>query len=196
MDNRGRLHEWSNKRKSVDRYISMFDTMLASSILTECQDDPTHNLSLALNGHVQVSGIVSGVNTKKGKVEVTPYDLAKRWNIGLETAKKTLLRTTQRALRTSPNPLLSQQYSTNDRMLRYRRLPVDLFTDTFEAGIVSHRGNKYAQVYAHRNTWCKAYPMTRKSNAHETLSLLFAQEGVPSPLILDGAREQVMGELR
>ena len=139
MDNRGRLHEWSNKRKNVDRYISMFDTMLAST-LTECQDDPTHNLSLALNGHIQVSlsGIVSGVNTKKGKAEVTPYDLAKSWNNGSETAKKTLLRTTQRGLRTPPNPLLSQWYSTNDRILSYRRWPVDLFTDTLEAGIVSH----------------------------------------------------------
>ena len=176
MDNKGKLHEWSNKRKSFDRYIFMFDTMLAST-LTECQDDPTHNLSLVLNGHVQVSGVVSGVLTKKGKAEVTPYDLAKRWNIGLETAKKTLLKTTQRGLRTSPNPLLSQQYSTNDRMLWYRRLPVDLFTDTLESGIVSHRGNKYAQAYAHRNTWCKAYPMTKKSDAHETLLLLFAQEG-------------------
>ena len=121
MDNRGRLHEWSNKRKNVDRYISMFDTMLAST-LTECQDDPTHNL--ALNGNVQVSGIVSGVNIKNGKAEVAPYDLAKRWNIGLETAQKTLLRTTPSRLRTSPNPLLSQPYSTNDRMLRYRRLPL------------------------------------------------------------------------
>ena len=144
MNNKGKLHEWSNKRKDVDRYISMFDTVVASS-LTECQDDPTHDLSLALKGQVQVSGIVPGVNTRKGKAEVTPYDLAKRWNIGLnislETSKRTLLKTTQRGLRTSPNPLLSQEYSTNDRMLRYRRLPVDLYTDTLEAGIVSHRGN-------------------------------------------------------
>ena len=58
-------------------YISMFDTVLAST-LTECQDDPTYDLSLALNDQVQVSGIVSGVNAKKGKAEVTPYDLAKR----------------------------------------------------------------------------------------------------------------------
>ena len=105
-----------------------------------------------------------------------------------------VLKTTQRGLRTSPNPLLSQWYSTNDRMLRYRRLPVDLFTDTLEAGIVSHRGNKYAQVYAHGNTWHKAYPMAKKSDTHETLSLLFAQEGVPSILVMDGARQQVMGE--
>ena len=54
----------------------MFDTAVAST-LTECQHDPTHDLSLALNGQVQVSGIVSGVNTRKGKAEVTPYDLAK-----------------------------------------------------------------------------------------------------------------------
>ena len=136
------------------------------------------------------------MNTKKGKAEVTPYDLAIRWNIGLETAMKTFLRTTQSILRTSPNPLLSQWYCTNDRMFRYRRFAVDLFTDTLEAGIVSHRGNKYAQVYAHRNTWCKAYPIAWKSDAHETLLLLFAQEGVPSTLIMDGAREQVMGEFR
>ena len=140
MDNKGKLHEWNNKRISIDRYISMFDTVLVST-LTECQDDPTHDLSLALHDQVQGSGIVSGVNTKKGRAEVTPYDLAKRWTIGLETAQQTLLKTTQRGLRTSPNPLLSQWYSTNDKMLRYRRLAVDLFTDNHEAGIISHRGN-------------------------------------------------------
>ena len=135
MDNIGKSNEWSNKKKNVDRYIPMFDTVLAST-LRECQDDPTHNLSLALNGDIQVSVIVSGTNIKKGKAEVTPYDLVKRWNIGLETVKKTHLIATQRGLRTSPNSLLSQQYSTNDRMLRDRRLPVDLFTDRLEAGIV------------------------------------------------------------
>ena len=74
MDNKGNSHEWSNKKKNVDRYIPMFVTMLAST-LTECQDDPTHNLSLSLNGHIQVLVIVSGTNIKKGKAEVTPYDL-------------------------------------------------------------------------------------------------------------------------
>ena len=70
MNNRGMLHEWSNKKQSGERYISMFDTMLAST-LTEWQNGPTHNLSLALSDHVQVSGIVSGMNTKKAKGEVT-----------------------------------------------------------------------------------------------------------------------------
>ena len=38
--------------------------------------------------------------------------------------------------------------------------------------------------------------MSKKSDVHETLSLLLAQEEVPSTLVMDGAREQVMGEFR
>ena len=87
MDNKGKLNEWNNKRESVDRYISMFDTVLATT-LTECQDVPTYDLSLALHDQVQGSGSVSCVNAKKGSSEVTPYDIAKRWNIGLETASE------------------------------------------------------------------------------------------------------------
>ena len=38
--------------------------------------------------------------------------------------------------------------------------------------------------------------MAKKSEAHETLSLLFAQEGGPSTLVMDGARDQVNSEFR
>jgi hypothetical protein len=38
--------------------------------------------------------------------------------------------------------------------------------------------------------------MAKKSQAHEGLSLLFQREGVPNTLIMDGAKEQVMGEFR
>ena len=38
--------------------------------------------------------------------------------------------------------------------------------------------------------------MTKKSDAHETLSLVYAQEGVPSTFMMNGVREQVMGEFR
>ena len=138
----------------------------------------------------------SSISTKKGKPSVSPYDLAKRWGIGLATVKKTLLRTTQRGLRTAPNPLLSQRYRTNDRMFRYKWLSTDIFTDALLVGIKSHRRNTCTQVYAHRNTWCKAYPMKTKGEVHHSLSFLFLQEGVPKTLIMDGAREQVMGKFR
>ena len=38
--------------------------------------------------------------------------------------------------------------------------------------------------------------MTKKSDTHETLSLWLAQDRVPSTLVMDGVREQVMGEFR
>ena len=38
--------------------------------------------------------------------------------------------------------------------------------------------------------------MAKKSDAHETLSLLFAQGGVTITVVTDGARDQVMGEFK
>ena len=38
--------------------------------------------------------------------------------------------------------------------------------------------------------------MKRKLEAHETLLLLFARDGVPNVMVMDGACEQVMGEFR
>ena len=103
---------------------------------------------------------------------------------------------TQRGLRTAPNPLLSQRYRTKDQMFRYKRLSTDIFTDTMLVGIKSHHGNTCTQVHAHGNTWYKAYPMKTKGEAHHLLSLLFSHEGVPKTLIMDGVREEAMGEFR
>jgi hypothetical protein len=74
--------------------------------------------------------------------------LAKNWGIPLERAKRTLAVTTQRGLRIRPSMLsmLTQRFKTNDRTLRYRRLNTVMFTDTLEAGTLSRRQNKYAQV--------------------------------------------------
>ena len=81
-------------------------------------------------------------------------------------------------------------------MFRYKRLSTNIFTDTMMVRIKSHRRNTCTQVYAHRNVWCKVYPMKTKGEAHHSLSLLFSHEGVPKTLIMDGVREQVMDEFR
>ena len=81
-------------------------------------------------------------------------------------------------------------------MLRYDRLPHDIFTDTMIAGTVSKRGNKNAQVYTTSYGWCRAFPMTKKSDAHETLSLLFKRDGVPPTMIMDNALKKNQGKVR
>jgi hypothetical protein len=38
--------------------------------------------------------------------------------------------------------------------------------------------------------------MTRKGEAHETLSLLFHCDGVPPTMVLDGSKEQTKGDFK
>jgi len=51
-------------------------------------------------------------------------------------------------------------------------------------------------VFCSSNGWTRAFLMKSKSEAHEALSLLFARDGVPAMMIMDGAREQAMGDFR
>ena len=67
-------------------------------------------------------------STRKNQVDSTT--LAKRWNIDHKKAMKTVKLTTQRSVRSTLHPSLSRRYPTNDQMLRYRRLPHPVFTDT------------------------------------------------------------------
>ena len=63
--------------------------------------------------------------------------LAKRCNIPLDRSKTTVLATTQLGVRHVTNPSIIRRFPTNDRMLRYKRLPHPLFTDTLLAGTTS-----------------------------------------------------------
>ena len=60
-----------------------------------------------------------------------------------------------------PIRTLSRRFRTNDQQLRYRRLSVDMFTDTMYANSVSRQGNKCAQVFSTSNGWVCAYPMRK-----------------------------------
>ena len=46
------------------------------------------------------------------------------------------------------------------------------------------------------NGWKRIFPMTKKSCAHEALSILFKRDGVPSSIVMDGSKEQTLGEFR
>ena len=142
------------------------------------------------------SSMIAGITTGKRLNGINAETLAKNWGIGLEKAKNTLKVTTQRGIRTVVHPTLARRFRTNDRQLRYRRLPVDLYTDTMKSTVKSQRGNRFAQVFCARNGWTRAFPLEKEAHAHEALSLLFQREGVPTTMIMDGARAQVMGNFR
>ena len=71
-----------------------------------------------------------------------------------------------------------------------------MFSDTLISSITSKDGNKYAQVFCTDYGWTRAFPMKRKSEVHEALSLLFSCEGAPPVMVTDGSKEQVKGQFK
>jgi hypothetical protein len=70
-----------------------------------------------------------------------------------------------------------------------------MYTDTLDAKtVVSKRGNKYAPIFATRFGWYRAFPLKAKAEAHFGLSTLFARDGVPNVMVMDGAKEQIQGD--
>ena len=195
VDTRGNIRKEYIQNRS-DKIIATVGTNTpASSDQTVTEDQ---QLATALVAAVHIpSGTISAVKTGKRKCVVGPRTLAKNWGIGLDAAQRTVETTTQMGVRTILHPTLSRRFRTNDRQLRYRRLSHDMFTDTLEARTRSwFRCNKYAQVFSTKFGWVRVYPMQRKSQAHEALSLLAQREGVPPALVMDNAKEQIMGEFR
>ena len=116
------------------------------------------NFGTALESNVMISSATvlkdstnryGNVQSKKGK-QVDVATLAKRWGISPGKAKHTVLKTTQRGVRSTLHPALSRRYPTNDCMLWYDHLPHQLFTDTIFAAKDQPswwRKNTCAQVY-------------------------------------------------
>jgi hypothetical protein len=149
-----------------------------------------HNINIS---DMNVSSIHATMRDKGGVDAVT---LANNFGIGIESAKRTRLVTTQRVVMKMIHPSLNKRYKTNDRQFRYRRLPVTLFTDTMYSTILSRQGKKSAQVFCDGAGWGRFFPMKKEKEAHEELSLLFHRDGVPNVMVMDGAKAQVQGKFR
>ena len=94
------------------------------------------------------------------------------------------------------HPSLSRRFHTNERQLRYRWLRHDVFGVTLLAGTNSNRDNNYAEVFFTKFGWSRAFPMAKKGDAHEYLSLLFQRDGLPPKIIVDGSKEQTLGDFK
>ena len=70
----------------------------------------------SLEGHIDLDDIMVSAAHVSPRKDVDAEHLSKIWRIDVETAKRTLDVTTQQRTHT-PNPSLSKNYSTNDRML-------------------------------------------------------------------------------
>ena len=122
------------------------------------------------------------------KSDITPESLAERWLIGLDTAKQTLAKTTQRLVRSALLPL-SRRYKA-DRIFQLPRLQGTWFSDTIDGRVKSKDGNRYAQIFANEAYFATIYPMDAKRKAGDALRTFCREFGVPEKLIVDGSAEQ------
>jgi hypothetical protein len=120
-----------------------------------------------------------------GRVDLAT--LANNFGIGIESANRTRLVTTQRGVKRMIHPSPSVRFRTNDRQVRYHRLPVTCFTDTMFSNYNPIQSNKAAQVFCTEDVWTRAFSMSKEKDAHETLSMLFHRDGVPNMMVMDGA---------
>ena len=108
------------------------------------------NFYCVLSSYVMISGVDTN-STGPLMTKVNPpidfRTLAARWMISPQQAQDTISVTTQRGVRECLNPNIARRFLTNDRMLRYRRLPHPIFLDTMFSKTAAVGGNKCAQVY-------------------------------------------------
>jgi hypothetical protein len=181
------------KEEEIKRLSSKYsDTSAKLQDLSAVIDDGTLLAELdEINLNLNVSMVNSEMRDKGG---IDTATLANNWGIGIEAAKRTRLVTTQRGIRGMVHPSLTKRYKTNDRQLRYRRLPVTMYTDTMYSTILSRQMNKAAQIFTTDFGFVRAFPMKKEKEAHEALYFLFHRDGVPNVMVMDGAKVQVEGE--
>ena len=134
---------------------------------------------------------ISAVDVKDSPNGVSPEFLKKIWSITDAQAQGVVEQTTQ-LNRQSADGSLARQFSTNDRMLRYRRIQSYFFTDTMfvTKAAKSTRGNICLQLFVSDKGFVAVYPMESKSDFPDALHLFCKEVGVPISLVVDPSGEQ------
>ena len=147
--------------------------------LTYNAADVMDNDNLATSLSVQILSIVLIGTVRKGSIK--PIVLAKRWVITPEKLQNPIQATMQRGIMNMLHSSLLRWFRTNDRN--------SVFSDTMFFSTLSRRGNRCGQVYDTDFWWARAYPMASISEAHKTLSLLFAWNEVLPACICNNTKE-------
>ena len=130
---------------------------------------------------------MNGVTSNDRHSKATPEELARKWNIGLQTAKDTIRVTTQRGIRTAIHPM-TLRVRVDHLHLHRPRLRGTWYTDTLLSKVKSKLGNTCANVYT-QGKFTRVIPMTSRKDAGKSLVDFTDDVGIPERLITDGATE-------
>jgi hypothetical protein len=122
--------------------------------------------------------------------------LSKIWMVSDDLAQGAIDHNSQLCKHHADNSL-SRHFTTNDRMLRYKRLKSVFFTDTLVSlSTKSTRGNNYAQVFVSDKGYIAVYPMQSQSEFKNALHLFCKEVGVPTTLVMDAHKAQCNNDTR
>ena len=171
--------------------ISKFGMSVGSTVGALASGEPFFSSLDALSSEI------SSTTASKPTKGVTPQFLSKIWHINTDLASKVIDQSTQLQRQGGDNDL-SRLLSTNDRMLRYRRINSQFFSDTFfvTAAGKSTRGFTCAQMFVSDKGFVAIYPMRSKSEFQDALHQFCKEIGVPTTLVVDPAREQTKKSVR
>jgi len=180
--------------RSVQSTISTTSPLLRPSSPTDVMD---FDMKTIMDfDHLIANRSIGFTSTKKRPGFVTAEQLSKRWHIGLETAKKTIEKTTQLAVRDFSNATGTRRLKPYAQQLRWTRLKCPMYSDIMYGPCVSLQGNKYAVVFCTDFHWIYFYPIAERKHAHYSLDDLFRRYGVPIMISPDNAKELTEGEFK
>jgi hypothetical protein len=120
---------------------------LLSSLTTDQSDViDDNNFHDVLASHVQISSIETSLNGHICLRKTVPIDsqtLAARWMISVERAKRTVIMTIQRGVRTCLNPTLSRQFPTNNRMIGISMYCILCLATPYLTGLCHNKATKW-----------------------------------------------------
>jgi hypothetical protein len=124
-----------------------------------------------------------GVISNERHSRVTPEEVSRKWNIGLQMAKDTLKVT----IRTALHPM-TRRVRVKHLHLHHQRLQGMWYADTLLSKVKSKLGNTCANVYS-QGKFTRVIPMTSRKDAGKSLIEAMDDVRVPERLITDGATE-------
>ncbi len=142
---------------------------------------------LVANINVRQVSQVNEVVSKTRHLAITPEEVSRKFNIGIEKAKQTLKVTTQLGIRHAVHPL-HQRYRVDHLNPNRKRLNAQFYTDHLVAKTKSLDGNTGAWVYT-TGKFTAVYPCALQSEAGDTLKKFADDHGIPDRLRADLAPE-------
>lgn len=119
-------------------------------------------------------------------------EIAQIWAVGQATATDRIKATTQNFIRSALHPI-EHRFRTKQVMLRYNNLACKIYSDIFFSDSISIAGNKCAQLFVSDFGYIKFVPTKLKSEAGYALQEFLRDNGIPTQVHTDKAKELALG---